>query len=717
MSSKSGNITNIGTAAETASPHYRNRSGPRIAGPLDIVALISLHFRLIVSIILGGTILAAIAAFTLPKEFTASATLVFERADTRFSQAGEMLNSVDFSEAELRAELDTMRSRVFLENLVDSLKLMNDPSLNPDMVPGEGGIEHLPESTLRSQREYVISALESSISVKRATNSLTTIVSFTHREPNRATELANAIVDLYSRYSLQLKRDELVAAARAVEERTTLMEKRIAETEGAIADHTNANQNLRKDRLRSEIAQVQSQLDALQQQTGEEKSSSPQVQLLNDKLAEMTDELRQLFVADVQYRTLIKKLETFRSQRNRLVDQIVTLQGQADLQKSGVRIISYATIPTEPSFPRRKMILAAGFVGSLILALLLPFLVEELFGKVRSEQRLIQLTGLPNLAFIPELGPRGRINPVDFLRRLQSLALRHNPGPEVRINPVEFLKENPRSHYAAAMQSLIVCADIFRRRPTSKPSTEDISSTASLGGESTITGTEIDLITGTQVDLSVVNKVAENDHLAKVIAITSPLPDEGKSTLAIGLGITAARLGLKVILVDLDLHFGGISTIGEVNPGDRRLEAYLRAEPGLRLRECVVTLDSEIPKLDIIASTAESADPSTLLHSARPRLARMFRALKRKYDLVIVDTPPRLAVDDMSSVEDLLDDVFLVVRWGKTTERATSDVMRRLRMTNSPLAGTVINGATPRGGYGYALDSYYIPARRVLRRS
>jgi capsular exopolysaccharide synthesis family protein len=589
-------------------------------------------------------ILATIAAYALPEEFTASATLVFERDDTRFSQAEEILKAAEFSEAALKAELDVMGSREFLEQLIDSLELMNDPYFSSDTPGGEAKIGVSPESITRSQRESVVSALVSAISVKRQGNSLTAIVSATHPEPDQAARIANAVVDLYARDSLQLKRNELVAAVDAVKERTGQMEKKIAETERAIADYMNENQldgvgsdNLRENRLRSEIAQVQSQLRVLQeQQAGEEKSSSPQLELLNDKLAELTGELHQLVVADMQYRTLTETLETYRAQRNRMVDQIVTLQGQADLQKPGARVISQATVPTEPSFPRRNMILVAGFIGSSILALLLLFLVEELFAKVNSDHRLMQITGVPNLARIPELDEKAR------------------------KRPSAYLKGHPRSHYAAATQSLYFGACMAIR----------------------------------------------DEPRPKVIALTSALPGEGKSTLSMGMAITAARLGLKVVLLDLDLHFGGVSKIMELDAGSLRLEAYLKGE--LTLQDAVVEIDpAEVPGLYMIASAPASAAPSTLLHSAR--LSELISTLKRSYDLVIVDTPPLLVVDDISIIGELLDAVVLVARWGRTTERATADAVRRLRLTKAPLRGTVINRAKSGrgGGYGYAYNSYY----------
>ena len=472
-----------------------------------------------------------------------------------------------------------------------------------------------------------------------------------HKDAERAAILANAVGDSYVEQSLKRKKDAIDNALVLLRDRVAQLAAHIAETERKIADHIRDNEldvsrrdSSRDDLLRAEIARLKArlQLSETQSPDGETWIGPAQVEQIKTKLVTMEQELQKRTVADIRHRALEQELVTDRSRYNRLVEQLIKLESQADLQSASARVVSPAEIPFKPSYPRRKLIVVGGFVGSTMLALILALMFEGLTTRIRSAQSTMRICKLPNLAYVPET-PRKRWG---------------KPPP-----PYSYIKEWPLSFYAEAVRSLVVAC---RRSSV--------------------------------------------DDGPQVIMLTSALPHEGKSTLAVSLAVSAASLGYQTILVDLDLHRRGSSKMLGASERDGRLGSYLDGR--CELRDAIQS-DPEVPGMHFIAANHGSQLPGKLL--GHEQLSRMIEELKAQYDIIIVDTPAALVVNDASVVGPLADAAILVARWGQTTERALQDATERLRMNGIPLIGTVINGVDPRvharSGYGGAV-SYYQQAQK-----
>ena len=195
------------------------------------------------------------------------------------------------------------------------------------------------------------------------------------------------------------------------------------------------------------------------------------------------------------------------------------------------------------------------------------------------------------------------------------------------------------------------------------------------------------------------------------IMVTSCLPDEGKTSLSLGLAVMAVKDELKTIIVDLDFHRPGIFNALGVNGAGHSLERFLSGEAELpdAIYNCV-----KIPGLDVLA-LERPLDGFARLSSNK--LQMIVEYLRANYDVVIFDTPPVLVVDDASWLSPFVDAVLLVVRWGKTTEDALADASTHLRMSNAPVLGTIINHVDPqiqaRHGYG-GPPQYYRQASKYV---
>jgi polysaccharide biosynthesis transport protein len=161
----------------------------------------------------------------------------------------------------------------------------------------------------------------------------------------------------------------------------------------------------------------------------------------------------------------------------------------------------------------------------------------------------------------------------------------------------------------------------------------------------------------------------------KVVLITSSLPGEGKTTLAISFGECAARLGRRVLLVDLDLRDHAVSEEGPEVDQTYGPKLFLQDPPATKAIRRLADLGIDyLPTRDI------GIDAVGLLASENG--PEVFRRLRDSYDCVIIDGPPLFAVE-ARMLASISDDVVVAVRWGKTRRAVAANAIQLLRHSSS----------------------------------
>ena len=152
----------------------------------------------------------------------------------------------------------------------------------------------------------------------------------------------------------------------------------------------------------------------------------------------------------------------------------------------------------------------------------------------------------------------------------------------------------------------------------------------------------------------------------QVIQVTSPNPGDGKSTLAANLAISIAQSGKRVVLMDCDFRKPRVHKIFKLNKAELGLASVMsgEAELGSVIQPC------EIENLSLIPCGTRPANPAELLTA--PRYQDVLKQLRERFDFVIVDTPPILAVSDPSAVAPRVDGVILVFRMTKNARHVAS---------------------------------------------
>jgi capsular exopolysaccharide synthesis family protein len=180
------------------------------------------------------------------------------------------------------------------------------------------------------------------------------------------------------------------------------------------------------------------------------------------------------------------------------------------------------------------------------------------------------------------------------------------------------------------------------------------------------------------------------DNPPRTIVVTSPLPSDGKSTIACNLALTLAAGGTPVVLVDGDLRRSTVATTMGL-PGGAGLSDVLsgRAE----LAE-VLQRTPRSPNLYVLTAGSVPPNPSEVLGSGRMRKLLADLAV---HATVIVDAPPLLPVTDGAVLTHQADGAIVVVSMGKTTYDLLEKSLDTLQKSSGRALGIVLNKAPLKG--------------------
>ncbi|MGA8806346.1 MAG: polysaccharide biosynthesis tyrosine autokinase [Thermoanaerobaculia bacterium] len=186
----------------------------------------------------------------------------------------------------------------------------------------------------------------------------------------------------------------------------------------------------------------------------------------------------------------------------------------------------------------------------------------------------------------------------------------------------------------------------------------------------------------------------------KVIVISSTFAREGKTTTSVNLATVLAQMGKPVLLIDADLRRPRLQKVfrGKMNLG---LVNYLAANIPID----DVIQDTQVPNLSLILSGPTPPNPSELLGS--DRMKHLIHELRTKFAFVIFDSPPVMAVTDSIVLAANADGVVLCVHGGQTPRDIVQRAAERLRQSNIPVLGALLNNLDLQQ-YGYSFKkSYY----------
>ncbi|KQV62367.1 MULTISPECIES: polysaccharide biosynthesis tyrosine autokinase [unclassified Caulobacter] len=702
------------------------------------IATFRRRFRLFAAV--AVVVFAAVVLFTLQQTplYTATAQVMLDVRKEQVTDMSAVLSGLPADSSVVDTEVEVLKSRSLASRVVKELKLEKDPYFNPYLPGAQGPTAWLfslkkataPTATndpteLQRRRERIVDNLLGGLKVRRAGLTYLISIEYTHVDPKRASELANAFANLYLTEQLEAKFDATQKANEWLDTRVGELRDQVQQADAAVQQYKIANNLLSAEGAtlteqeisglnqqlalsRASQAETDARLNIARQQlargsTGEdvgESLNSPVVQQLrkqrSEKSAQVADlsgrygdrhpELlkakRELADIDTQIQAEIRRIisnleaqaQVARQRTGSVASSVSASKGTLagnnrasiglselerkaqsvktlyetllarfkqtttsdGIEQADARVVSPAKIPTGPSYPKPSLNLALGLVLALGAGAAAIVLAEILMAGLFTEDEVERRLGLPYLGAVPTLGTT-----VDDSKVLKGLS------------PPDYLLAKPLSSFAESLRKL----------------------RASI----------------------LFSKVGEP---VKVIAVTSSLPGEGKTTTTFSLARTLATSGAKVIVVDCDLRQSAISQ-------------FLKEPAPVGLLEVlngVCTLDQALiddeSGAHILPLAKTAYTPRDVLGSSA--MHRLLAELRNRYEIVLLDTAPLLAIADTRILAPHADAVVMLVRWKKTPVKAVQSALTLLQGTRAFIAGVALTQmdlkAQSRYGYG---DSYY----------
>jgi capsular exopolysaccharide synthesis family protein len=660
-------------------------------------------------LIVSAVVMAAVLVAGFLREDTYTATGVIEiQADrTDATPVDALFAARRVSDDTVQTEVGILRSESLTARVVDDLGLAARPEFKVEDSKG-------PEL----DRRRVVKKVHEHLTVDPRAGSRLVAVSFEAHDPELAAAVVNGILDAYTKKRLEDARKGVTFLAQQI----TDTQKQLQESEQRLQAHVRKrglqiietgrgeSENLVNDRLRqlqSQLAEVQ--VDRYLKQSTYEQATArdqktvddPVIQSLTVRLAELEreyaslsttylddypkvqavkDQIKQTKASlDEQARRGVERLQASYEaamRRERLLQQslgaqqgmAVALTGDAagyeslrrevatnrelygaldqklkevtisaSLKAIDVGVVDRAAPPIDPSGPSFGTTVTLGFAVAVLLAGGAAFMREQLDRSVHSLGDVHVQLGVPALAAIPAIraGADCRWLPEPSTRTLGAADSRALPAPG-----------SPWCRIDVSGRSRHVLDEAFAALRT-----------------------------------SVV--LADNQAPPCRLLITSSLAGEGKTTVAINLAISLARLSERVLLVDADLRLPKVhEALGlSADPG---LSAWLAG--GSSWRDSLQT--GPLPNLDILVGGHPTLDGPAELTSS-PLLRRLLDDAEHDYDFIVIDSPSVLTHPaEVRTLAALADGTLLTVRSGSTPRETVWQALGQLRHT----LGIVLNG-------------------------
>ena len=194
------------------------------------------------------------------------------------------------------------------------------------------------------------------------------------------------------------------------------------------------------------------------------------------------------------------------------------------------------------------------------------------------------------------------------------------------------------------------------------------------------------------------------DNTMKVIAFTSSVPSEGKSTLTYNLAIILSALGYKVLLVDADMRKPTVHKLTKLSNKVGLSKALATLSPWQDL----IQVADDKGNLHVLTSGSIPPNPMLLLESAK--MTALIQEWRKEYDYVLIDTPPVIGITDAQCLTSKVDTFILVAAINRSTRSGISRALEVLTTARANVSGLLINmvgSSDSEYHYGY-YDRYYL---------
>jgi succinoglycan biosynthesis transport protein ExoP len=350
----------------------------------------------------------------------------------------------------------------------------------------------------------------------------------------------------------------------------------------------------------------------------------------------------------ILYNSIKSEVESKRRLLNTLLERQSETQLSVQLKglnASNVSIIDKAEVPQEPVSPNKGKNLFMALLIGLFGGVGLCFLFDYLDDTIKGPDDVERLVGLPSLGVIPYLPPEGLKKSKAYTSYLKH---RYSYG-----------KDNPeREHTLPEVKEI----ELVNHLDPDGPLSEDYRT----------------------VRTSLLLSHAEKPP--KSIVFTSALTQEGKTATAVNLAVSFAQLQERVLILETDLRKPRLHRLFKLR-NVNGLTGYLTGKVPLK----EVIHKTFIENIWLVPSGPVPPNPAELLNSKK--MKDLLEEVGQIFDVVLLDSPPVLAVIDTVIISSIADAMVIVIRGGKTRRKPLVTAVEELRRARANIIGVVINGA------------------------
>jgi len=704
----------------------------------EILSILWRHRQVIFGTMVLVTGLVILAVFQLTPRYRAESLVLIAPPKTQVLKRNieSIVSGLPWDQDRINSEIAVITARRIAERLAVKAGLLNDKEFNHSLSD-RGGITtwirtqftsqsdktFSPEERKQNEKQNTVAALQTAILVTARFQSRVLVISVESTDARKSAALTNQLVELYMVDQLEAKFEALQRASNWLGSRISVLRKAVNQSEQAVEAYrqkyglikgkeqetaaasriTNLNSQMVIARVKR--AEAEARLEALEQAIKSRGGvdsvaavqSSPLIQQLRIRESTVIGKLAEL---NAEYGRKHPKIIAARAEladlrlkiRQEVIKIVSRVRGEVRVARASERALMQTLRTVEASAGQqnranvglRALEREAQANRALLTALLTRLKEATSQSEIQSaDARIISRAVTPTMPYFPrkfllilvgfgvsvvigistavalehlDSGFRSA-DQIEHLTNYSAIGL--VPSLESKVGKkggvAKYLNDNPLSQYAEAIRNV-------------------------------------------NVSLALSNV----DDPPKLILVTSAMSNEGKSTFAYSLAWAAASSGKKVILVDCDMR----------NPTAHRF-ADLALSPGLvNILSSKSSLEEAIQRgqaanLSILTAGDQPPNPSDLLLSERMKL--LMRQLKETYDLVILDSPPVMAVSDPRVLAPRSEAVLFIVQWAKTKRENVVYALRQLAENGAKVAGVVVTQVNVKkhAEYEYGDSGYY----------
>lgn len=716
-----------------------------------VVRVLGRHKGVIAGVIIPIMLLAAGVLWQLTPRYTAETLILLEAEGPNLGQLDAVIGGLPRDVQTIQSEAYVLMSRSLADRVIQRLSLAADPEFNPRLAEEQGArpvgsrpampgadataADALVGEDLDTAQAYskIVDRFLQRLAVAPQENSRVIAVNFSSVDAEKAARVANVVADEYITSRLEAKFESTRRASEWLNDRVAELREKVTAAEQAVEDArrkfgllrgqggiTLATQelvelNTQLVMARTARAEAEARLEQVSSlsedgdglSTASSVLDSPLIQRLREqeaavqrRVAELSSQLGERHPRMVQLRAEAADL------RNKIDEEVnkvvaglrnevkIAKAREAALQQNLAALKERAAIGNKNEIELRALEREAEANRALLANLLArqkEAVAQEDEGFQRADARVISVADIPTQPSFPRKGiTLGLVFIVACFVALMVVLL------------LEVLDDGFRSgeqlERLTGLPSLGFVPKIRNLSGAKNPARFVLAHPRSAFGESIRT-----------LNWSI--SLAEPDSPPQVVLITSSRPGEGKTVIATSLALNQSTAGRRVLLIDADTRRPETHNLLSIRrtPG---LVDYLVGEATL---DELLTVPEETSLTVIPAGVMTPNSPNLL---GAQRMVEMLNDLRKRFDLIIIDSPPVMAGSDTRLLCRQADATVMVVRWAETRRGAVRVAVGQLLSAGAQLSGLLLSMVDARrhakygygdsGAYAGELEKYYV---------